>query len=392
MAIKFGLTDKGFIAPTYAEWLDDIQGDFKSRFGDDIALSSNSTFGIIARMDAWRATEISQQLHLVYYSGFYATATDSALDHLGANIGVVRKVETPSHATLKITTDGEYLIQAGEQFETEDGFIFSLTDDVLTKQDETGAWVGYGNLESDDPGAMNNVTANTITIVSNPDDTILEVTNPEPAGGGQDMETDEDYRQRLVMENTAKEGPTEEGIKSALMNLSGVREVGFVNNEKDVADEFGNPPYSVHVYVLGGNDKEIAQTLNDRAAAGITLAGSKEINITDEAGIVKTIRFDSASEKPIFIKVELKTNDSWNEDDGPANIKNDISNRIGSLKMGQTVHLTKLYSDVYNKPGIEEASITIGDAKDKLSFADVKAKRFEVPVCSPKNVEVVVDA
>lgn len=392
MAIKFGLTDKGFIAPTYAEWLDDIQGDFKSRFGDDIALSSNSTFGIIARMDAWRATEISQQLQLVYYSGFYATATDSALDHLGANIGVVRKVETPSHATLKITTDGEYLIQAGEQFETEDGFIFSLTDDVLTKQDETGAWVGYGNLESDDPGAMNNVTANTITIVSNPDDTILEVTNPDPAGGGQDMETDEDYRQRLVMENTVKEGPTEEGIKSALMNLSGVRQVGFVPNEKDVADEFGNPPYSVHIYVLGGNDKEIAQTLNDRTAAGITLAGSKEINITDEAGIVKTIRFDSASEKPIFIKVELKTNDSWNEDDGPANIQNDISNRIGSLKMGQTVHLTKLYSDVYNKPGIEEASITIGDAKDKLSFADVKVKRFEVPVCSPNNVEVVVDA
>lgn len=391
MAIKFGLTDKGFIAPTYAEWLDDIQEDLKSRFGDDIALTSNSTFGMIARMDAWRATEISQQLQLVYYSGFYATATDSALDHLGANIGVVRKVEMPAHATLQIKTDGEYLIEAGEQYETEDGIIFNLTDDVLTKQDSSGNWVGIGNLESDEPGAMNNVMAGTITVISNPDDTILEVTNPEPAGGGQDAETDEDYRQRLVMENTTKVGPTEEGIRSALMNLSGVREVGFVDNDKDTTDEYGNPPYSVHVYVLGGTDKEIAQVLNDRAAAGITLAGSKEINITDEAGIVKTIRFDSASEKPIFIQVNIKVNDSWNEDEGVTNIQNDISTKINALEMGETVHLTKLYTDVYNKPGIDEASITIGDAKDKLGYADIKAKRFEVPICPPQNVEVVID-
>lgn len=391
MAIKFGLTDKGFIAPTYAEWLDDIQDDFKSRFGDDIALTSNSTFGMIARMDAWRATEISQQLQLVYYSGFYATATDTALDHLGANIGVARKVEMPAHAIIQIKTDGEYLIEAGEQFETEDGIIFDLTDDVLTKQDSSGNWVGNGNLESDEPGAMNNVMANTITVVSNPDDSILEVTNPEPAGGGQDTETDEDYRQRLVMENTAKVGPTEEGIRSALMNLSGVREVGFVDNDKDTTDEYGNPPYSVHVYVLGGTDKEIAQVLNDRAAAGITLAGSKEINITDEAGIVKTVRFNSASEKPIFIQVNLKINDSWNEDEGVTNIQNDISAKINALKMGQTVHLTKLYADVYNKPGIDEASITIGDAKNNLGYADIKVKRFEVPICPPQNVEVVID-
>lgn len=391
MAIKFGLTEKGFIAPTYAEWLEDVEGSFKSRFGDDIALSSNSNFGMLAREYAWRMVEVTEQLQLVYYAGFYSTATDTSLDRLGANIGVVRKVAAPSHVALKITTDDEYLIQAGEQFETEDGIVFNLLDDVVTKKDNDGNWVGIGNLESDETGTMNNVGANTITVVSNPDDAILEVTNQEPAYGGNDEETDEDYRERLVLENISKEGPTANGIRSALMNVSGVREVGIVDNDQNSTDEYGNPPYSVHVYVLGGSDNDIAETLNNRVAAGVTLAGSRAVNITDDSGITKTIRFDHATEVPIFIQVEIKTSDSWNQDDGPNQIKSDIAQKINALEMGQTVHLTKLFANVYDKPGVEEASIKIGIAQDALDYSDVKVKRFEVPVCSASNVEVVVD-
>lgn len=391
MAIKYGLTNTGFIAPTYEEWLDSIEDDLRSRLGDDIALSSNSTLGVIARMDAWRLTEAYQQLELVYYAGFYSTATDTALDRLGSNIGVPRKVPTHSHATIIIETDGEYLIQAGEQFETEDGIIFDLTDDVITTQDKDGKWIGNGNLESEETGAMNNVLANTITIVSNPDDTILSVTNPDHAAGGQDEETDEAYRNRLILENAAKEGPTRNGIKSALLNLAGVRDVGIVDNDEDTVDEYGNPPYSVHIYVLGGTDKDIAQTLCNRAAAGITLTGSKAVNITDSTGNVQVIHFDSATEKPIFVKVNIQTTNGWNTDDGSNNVKNSIVDSINALDMGQTVYLTKLYPIIYQIPGIQEAEIVLGTSKDNLGSADIATERFEVPVCSLANVEVVLN-
>lgn len=391
MAIKYGLTNTGFIAPTYEEWLDSIEDDLRSRLGDDIALSSNSTLGVIARMDAWRLTEAYQQLELVYYAGFYSTATDTALDRLGSNIGVPRKVPTHSHATIIIETDGEYLIQAGEQFETEDGIIFDLTDDVITTQDKDGKWIGNGNLESEETGAMNNVLANTITIVSNPDDTILSVTNPDHAAGGQDEETDEAYRNRLILENAAKEGPTRNGIKSALLNLAGVRDVGIVDNDEDTVDEYGNPPYSVHIYVLGGTDKDIAQTLYNRAAAGITLTGSKAVNITDSTGNVQVIHFDSATEKPIFVKVNIQTTNGWNTDDGSNNVKNSIVDSINALDMGQTVYLTKLYPIIYQIPGIQEAEIVLGTSKDNLGSADIATERFEVPVCSLANVEVVLN-
>lgn len=204
MAIKFGLTNRGYIAPTFAEWLDDIEDDFRSRFGDDIVITSNSNFGILARIFAWRLTEISQQMEYVYNSGFYSTAMDSALDRLGNNIGIFRKVARPAHTDIKIQTDGEYLVQAGEQFETDDGIVFDLTQDVVTTQDKDGNWFGTGPLESEETGAMNNVEANTIVNVSDPDPNVLAVTNPEKASDGQDDEDDETFRQRLIMENSAK--------------------------------------------------------------------------------------------------------------------------------------------------------------------------------------------
>lgn len=391
MAIKFGLTNTGYIAPTYSEWLDDVEDDFRSRFGDDIAITSNSNFGILARILAWRLTEISQQMEQVYYSSFYSTATDSALDRLGANIGVPRKVARPAHTDIKIQTDGQYLIQAGEQFETEDGIVFDLTQDVVTTQSTDGNWYGIGTVESEETGTMNNVEANTITVISNPDDNILSVTNPEKASDGQDDEDDESYRNRLIMENAAKPGPTENGIKSALSNLAGVREVSIVSNDTDTVDSYGNLPESIHIYVLGGNGQDIANTLVDCLPAGCVLNGSQAVNATDVSGNEKTIKFDFATDKPIYVKVNVQTNDQWNADSGASQIKEQIAQAISSLNMGQKVFLTKLYPIVYSINGVDEATISIGTSKDDLSSSDITVERFEAPSCDLQNIEVVVN-
>ncbi|NRO92498.1 baseplate J/gp47 family protein [Lactobacillus helveticus] len=391
MAIKFGLTNTGYIAPTYAEWLDDVEDDFRSRFGDDIAITSNSNFGILARILAWRLTEISQQMEQVYYSGFYSTANDSALDRLGANIGVPRKVARPAHTDIKIQTDGEYLIQAGEQFETDDGIVFDLTQDVVTTQSTDGNWYGTGTLESEETGTMNNVEANTITVISNPDDNVVSVTNPKNVSDGQDDEDDESYRNRLIMENTAKPGPTENGIKSALSNLTGVREVSIVSNDTDKVDSYGNLPESIHIYLLGGNRQDIANTLIDCLPAGCVLNGSQAVNAIDMSGNEKTIKFDFATDKPIYVKVNIQTNDQWNADSGASQIKEQIAQAISNLNMGQKVFLTKMYPIVYNIDGVDEATISIGTSKSNLSSSDITVERFEAPSCDLQNIEVVVN-
>lgn len=388
MAVDWGLKETGFIAPHFAELLDGIEDEFRTRIGDDIALTSNSNFGILARVLSYGDYHAIQELEEIYFSSFYSTAQNSALDRLASNVALVRKVDAPARAKVVITTDDEFLVQRGEKFETEDGLIFDLTEDVITTKQPDGSWQGIGNVQAEDTGEMTNVPANSITIVSNPDEDIISVTNPKPAGGGEDYEDDETFRRRLIMENAARPGPTEPGIKSALMNLTGVKNVGFIDNDKYVTDEYGNPPCSVHIYCLGGNDDDISQTLIDRGAAGISLVGSISVTAKDAAGDLKTVKFDHAKQHEIYVKVAVNINDEWNSDSGIDDIKQTICDEINSLELGQKVYLTKLYPVTYDVNGVDDATITIGNDINSLGKENIKIERYEFAHCDPDDVEV----
>ena len=388
---SWGLTENGFIAPTYEEVLDSVEDDFISKFGDDIVLTSNSNFGIIARLIAWRETLMIQELQQNYYAAFISTATDTSLDRVGSNMGVGRKVAQPAFATIEVTTDGQYLIETGETFETDDGYVFDLIKDITTTQQPDGTWKGTGIVQSEENGSMNNVAANKITMESNPDDNVLSITNPEPAGGGQDYEDDETYRARLLEENAAKPGPTAWGMKSALMELPGVRDVNPVENDKADADKWGNPPYSVHIYVLGGDDNEIAHTIVNHEAAGITLVGSKAIDVQDATGNKRTVHFDHAIDKPIYVKVKVNVNENWNDDEGADDIKTAVADYINHLIIGKTLFLTRLYPLVYGVNGIDEATIMIGTHQGTLGGNDIVNDINEAVSCDTNNIEVDIN-
>ena len=391
MASDFGLHKRGFVAPTYEEVLDSVMDDFQQRFGTDIVLTSNSNFGIIARLIAWRETLLIQELQKTYYSAYISTATESSLDRLGANLDLPRKVATPSFADIEIKTEEEYLIQAGEQFETADGVLFDLIKDVVTSKNPDGTYTGIGTVQSVDTGAYNNVLPDTINIMYNPDENIISVTNPEKAAGGQDYEDDATYRARLIMENVAKPGPSAAGIKSALMNLSGVRQVNVVENPNAEANQYGDPPYSVHIYVLGGKEQDIAQCLVDHVAAGITMAGTKQITVPDNTGTPQTVSFDFAKDKPIYATVQIRTNEEWNADEGVQDVKQAISDYVNNLLMGQEVYLTKIYPSIYSIPGVGEAKVQIGTDPNHLYDKDIATEPFEAVSCNTDNIQVTIN-
>lgn len=388
---NFGLTDQGYLAPSYEELLDSVQDDFLRVFPSDLVLTSNSNAGILSRLIAWREYEQIQAQQQVYYSAFVSTATGSALDRLGANVGLPRKADRPATATLTIVTDGEYLIEAGTQFETEDGYIFDLTDDVVSTQ-KGDVWQAIGNAEAEDTGEITNVEPNTITVVYNPDESIISVTNPEKASGGQDYEEDPQYRARLIAENANQPSPTLNGVRSALLNVQGVREVNIVENQFATADKYGNPPYSVHIYCLGGNKQDIADCLISHIAVGVTLTGTVECDAVDAAGNTKQVYFDYATDRPIFVNVKIKTNAGWNVDEGSNYVKDTIVEFINQLKMGDTVYLTKLYPQIYAISGVDDAKITLGTDRASLSNNDIKLDKFEAPSCATDNVEVDINA
>lgn len=384
---NFGLTDQGYLAPSYEELLDSVQDDFLRVFPSDLVLTSNSNAGILSRLIAWREYEQIQAQQQVYYSAFISTATGSALDRLGANVGLPRKVDRPASTMLTIVTDGEYLVEAGTQFETDDGYIFDLTEDVLTAPKD-GKWQGTGNAEAEDTGEVTNVEPHTITIVYNPDESILSVDNADKASGGQDYEEDPQYRARLIMENANRPSPTVNGVRSALLNVQGVREVNIVENQWAVPDKYGNPPYSIHIYVLGGKKQDIADCLISHLAVGITMTGTTYCDAIDATGNTKRVYFDFATDRPISVQVKLKTNAQWNVDEGSDYVKETVVDFINQLQMGDTVYLTKLYPQIYAIAGIDDAKILIGKSKDTLSANDIVLDEFEAPSCKTDDVEV----
>lgn len=94
-----------------------------------------------------------------------------------------------------------------------------------------------------------------------PDDNIISVNNPEASNGGMDRETDDLLRRRIITETIANPSGTINGIITALTNLSGVKQVGAVQNPLGTVDSYGNPPYTVHLYVLGGAKQDILNAL-----------------------------------------------------------------------------------------------------------------------------------
>lgn len=388
---QWGLTTTGFYAPSYDEILDSVEDFFIKNIGQDIVLTSNSNFGIMARMIARYTRAVWEQMQLTYYSSFISSATDASLDYIGGTMGLRRKVDTPSFAKIKITTTSEYLVQADEQFMTDDGYEFTLLNDVTTTLHNDDTWYGIGWVQCDQTGADTNVGANTITIETNPDENVVSVTNLEKAAGGEDYEDDMTYRQRLRDENAARPGSTEAGIRSAIMNVSGVRQVNIVDNPNQSTDEYGNLPNSVHIYVLGGIKEDIANTLADYVAAGAKLVGGEVVKTQDATGNWRNIAFDYAKEKKVYINLDISTDESWNTDSGVDDVKQSLADYINDLRMGDPVYITRLYSAVYDIEGISDATLKIGLDSQNLKDENITNQAFEVPVCDVDNIEVSVN-
>lgn len=386
MALNFGLDDTGFTAPTYDEILDSIEGDLQTKFGTDIVLTPNSNFGIIARLMSWYIFQLIDQLQQTYYSGFVSTASGTALDRLANNVGLTRKVEMPATGQVVIKTSGEYLLQAGELFETDGGVMYELIGDTLTSKQNDGSYQATGDVQCVEAGSLGNSAANTVTIVSNPDDNIISVSNPAPMSGGQDNETDEEFRKRIIAENKSTESATVNGLETALLNLSGVRQVK-VETVAGATDDASN---SIYIYCLGGDRKAIARAIADHVALGTQLKGDITEKVADYTGQLREYSFSFAKELPIYATVKVTTNTGWDADNGPSQIKSAVADYINSLNMGDTVRWTKAYPRIYDVYGVEEADVEIGTSADQTASADIIVESRQVATCNPDNIKVVV--
>lgn len=379
------IDENGYTPLNYDDALDTVQGFIRRENGEDTNVSPRSFWGTLARVMAKIAVNVDQNGENVHDSGYIQQSTGVNLDRVGGNYGVMRKQAEPASTTLSFTGTAGYVIPTGTVFMDDRGNEFYSVDDC--QLDTNG--IGSTTVVSSELGAQYNVGAGAIVNQQSPVEEIDTVTNHDAAEGGQDMETDLDFRSRLLLASNSNESGTINGIYTALMNTQGVTAVKSVyNSSASKPDVYGNLPKTVHYYVQGGVAQDVVNTIFRVGGGGIALYGSKSGTAIDDSGEAHTIYFDRPQETPIFAKVSVKVNDSFDKNEGTDDIKAAIEGYIESLQMGSKVVTNQFFSNIYSIDGINYADIAIGTDKSKLSTNNIALTAFEIPVITDDNVEV----
>lgn len=390
------LDKNGFQKKTYADLLDDMNAKAKELFGEDTRVTSDGFLGIFIKLYAWFLTVIWELAERVYFSGFLSDAEGVQLDRLGGNRGITREPASESYVDITITGKPGFLVETETQFTTESDIYFFLIEDVLLDAGGTGT----GQAVCMTKGAIGNVAANTIVLQAEPVEEIETVTNAAGATGGMDEETDSQYRARIRQNNEGSGKAIPNAIVSSLLNTTAVRSATVIWNSTNEVDGEGNVPHSIHAYVLGGKPEDIAAALFDSVAGGINYNGNTAVTVKDIAGMDHEVKFDMATEVPIYLQLSITTDLEF-EKDGALQIKDNIVNKIGGVdsrgvqitgsQMGQPVILSQLFNAVYQVNGITDVTITIGRSLDALSDVNISIAPREVAQTTVDNIEVIVD-
>lgn len=391
------LDENGFSKKTYSDLLSEMEAKAKELFGEDVNTKAYTPLGIILRIFAWFLSIVWDDIERVYNSRFIKKAEGVILDYHGGNQNLQREPATNSYTTLQFSGAPGYQIETGREFSTKSGIYFMLIEDVTLDSNGNGS----GQAVSVETGSNNNVAANTITEQAEPVEEIYTVTNPVPATGGTDKETNDSYKKRLLQANEGGGKSTANAVISALLNVPGVQSATAVFNKTTEVDADGNPPKSVHAYVLGGTKEDIATALFDSVSGTSQTVGQEEVIVKDISGDDHVVRFDYAEEVPIYVRLSIKTNPKF-ETDGVTQLKDCIVSKIGGtdskgviqngLGMGQTVVISQLYNAVYQVNGLDDVTIEIGTDSTNLGTSNITIAKRQVARASFDNIEVITSA
>ncbi|WP_249262317.1 baseplate J/gp47 family protein [Leptospira alexanderi] len=215
-------------------------------------------------------------------------------------------------------------------------------------------------LDAITSGLTQRVASNSLTVFVNPSSSFSSVTNSESSSGGSERETDPElYARYLELVTTEKNSGALAYIKAQIENEPSVVSCSIRENKLNVpVDDM--PANSMRFIVDGGSNSLVSNLIYKYKPAAIRLVGSIQNTIDDNL-----IYFDRPSDLPIFAKVEIWKNGSF-DNNSVSFIKTAIVRTIGGidsvsgvdyvykgLGAGRNVVAFPIYSAIGNVTGVE---------------------------------------
>jgi uncharacterized phage protein gp47/JayE len=222
----------------------------------------------------------------------------------------------------------------------------------------------------------------------------LAVNNFEAGLTGRNLETDNELRLRRSISLKRAGAGTVDAIIARILDVTGVISVSLNENFTNVAIG-GLPPHSFETLVTGGTDIDIGNAIWRTRPTGIETIGNVSVTVKDINGVDRIVKFSRAVKLYIFVRVTLtKADNNTYPANGDNVIKNDILNKIRSLKIGETVVYQSFYNSIYKVGGIISALVEIGSSLNEsptpaLSANNVTVSPTQIAITDLTKIEII---
>lgn len=330
MPQAYGLTDKGFKAKDLSTIESDLQTGLRKHVDATLRFGADSVAGVITAIVAMEARQVWESLSGLYNSLQPDTSTGRALDALCSLTGTYRKLASKSRTKAIFTLKPNSEVPKGSLVLTTGGYLFKVSAAVVNK--ESTEKEIQADLEADEFGAII-AHPKTIGEIKTPVTGWSKVVFTQTDHVGNFLETDDELRLRRMNQLRAAGTSTVDAVRERIRRIAGVQAVILKETN-----------HSFEAIVMGGEDKEIAQTIWHCRPIGVGTTGKIKCIITNSIKEEKEIFFSRPTEIPLTLEAHLKVKRALNDDD-----TNRIKNAIADFaklhfSLGSEVYSSRFFA------------------------------------------------
>lgn len=390
LGLSATVTASGISAPDYQTILSTITKYFQQIYGTDAYLEPDSKDGQMVALVALAVHDANNSAIQVYNSFSPSSGMTDALTRNVKINGIARKAATNSTVDVTLTGTAGTTITNGSVKDA-NGVIWNLPASVTI--DVSGSVTVTAKCANS--GAVAAV-AGSITKINTPTRGWSAVSNASAATIGSAAETDAQLRVRQSQSVAIPALTPFDAVDGAIANVAGVTRHKLYENDSGAVNSDGIPAHSIAAIVDGGDVTKIAQTIRGKKGQGVATYGSTTVTVPDKYDNPHAISFSRSTDVPIYVAITLKVFTGYTTQIGEQ-IKQAIADFINSLKIGDDVLLSRIYSPANlgvvsggNAKYYDINALTIGKSAGSQAAANIVIAFNESASCSTANIALTV--
>jgi uncharacterized phage protein gp47/JayE len=307
----------GLTLKTLSELREELVGDLKDIYGDDINVDQNSQDGQSINIYCQGGIDIREVVQKVYTSFDPDEAEGRILDQRVGINGIERNSGTYTYVDITFTIDRSLnlvgLDDQADELEPTVTNLYTVKDDagnefyLLESQNiihPTTEELTF-TFRAKEIGIIE-VTPLTITTPVTIVAGVLSITNTSSANSvGVDEESDFDLKRRRRGSVALSASGYLDSIEAAILNVDDVTDAVVHENDTDSVDGDGIPAHSIWCIVEGGDDDEIALAIYKKKSSGSGMKGDTEVYVPRTRNRTFLIRFDRVENQDLYIRFSI---------------------------------------------------------------------------------------